>query len=43
MLTAMMEGIKNKTNPPKQTEENIYEKMSAKERKEKELHHCPAL
>ncbi len=40
MLTAMLDGIKNKTNPPKQTEENIYE-MSAKERKEKGIASLP--
>ena len=40
MLTAMIEGIKNKTNPPKQTEENIYE-MNAKERAAKGIASLP--
>jgi len=40
MLTAMIDGIKNKITPPKQTEENIYE-MSAKERQDKGIESLP--
>lgn len=40
LLTAALEGIKNKIEPPKQTEENIYD-MSKKEKKEKGITALP--
>ncbi len=40
LLTVAMEGIKNQTKPPLQTEENIYD-MSAKERKRNHIDALP--
>ena len=40
LLTVAMEGVKNQTKPPLQTEENIYE-MSAKERKRNHIDSLP--
>lgn len=40
LLTAALEGIKNKTLPPKQIEDNIYD-MSAKERKDAGIEALP--